>query len=60
MEATVKKQVQQSIDLIQREATKLNALGFDVAITFDNMRDINRALPLEKNYETNRISAYIF
>ena len=36
---------QKSVDIIQREATKLNAMGEDVTDTFDNMRTINRELP---------------
>lgn len=38
-------EAQHSVDKIQREATKLNALGYDVGNTFDNMRDINRIIP---------------
>ena len=36
---------QRSVDIIQREAIKLNALGYDITDTLDNMRDINHILP---------------
>lgn len=47
----MKQHIQDSIDIIQREATKLNAHGYDVAETFDNMRELNRAIVLESTVD---------